>query len=131
MKQVANLAMILGLFLSPLAFGQSQGGTAGGEKVNQGLENVKEGTRQTAEGISTAAAEAGKEASAAGAKVGRALKAATCPVVGDRKTKLYYAKDSKSYAKVLDGQKYFEDDDRSCFMTEQAARDEGYTRNAN
>ena len=113
-----------------------------GEKLNQGLENVKEGSKQTIEGIgaaakdagakaSAAAQEAGAKASAAGQKVGRALKSATCPVVGDRSTKLYYAKDSKSYASVLDGQKYFEDDDRACFMSEDAARAEGYARDPN
>jgi hypothetical protein len=130
MRRVKSFCIIMGLVLGSSAFGADEGST-GSEKVNQGLENVKEGTKQTAEGLSNAAAEAGKEASAAGKKVGRAIKAATCPIVGDRKTKLYYAKDSKSYAKVLDGQKYFEDDDRACFMTEQAARDEGYARDAN
>lgn len=122
------------LTLGPAAFAaqtQPATGEKSGDKVNRGLETVKEGTKEAAEGISNAASEAGTKASAAGHKVGQAIKAATCPIVGDRKTKLYYAKDSKSYETVLEGQKYFEDDDRACFMTEQAARDEGYTRNAN
>ncbi len=102
-----------------------------GEKVSEGLENVKNGTKQAAEGLGTAAQEAGTKASVVGQKVSRVLKSATCPVVADRSTKFYYAKDSKSYAKVLDGQKYFEDDDRACFMSEEAARAEGYKRDPN
>ncbi len=101
------------------------------ENLQSGLETVKEGTKEAAEGVGKAAAEVGKNANAVTQKVSRSFKAATCPIVGDRKTKLYYAKDSRSYEEVLDGQKYFEDDDRSCFMTEEAARNGGYTRSAN
>ena len=101
------------------------------ESVQNGVENIKEGTKEAAQGVEKAAEKASVEAGLVGKKMGRALKAATCPIVGDRKSKLYYAKDSRSYEQVLDGQKYFEDDDRACFMTEQAARDDGYTRSAN
>lgn len=101
-----------------------------GEKIEQGLQNVKEGTKEVAKEVGAAAEKVGEKAVEAGRKVGQSFKAATCPVVGNRKTKLYYASDSKSYEEILSGQKYFEDDDRACFMTEKSARDEGYTRSA-
>lgn len=118
------------LFSAPV-FAVEATAPSSGDKVEHGLENVKEGSKEVAKGIQTTAEAAGKAASDVTEKVGRSIKAATCPVVGDRKSKLYYAADSKSYLQVLDGQKYFEDDDRSCFMTEQAARNEGYVRSAN
>lgn len=118
------------LMFATVSFATDNGKTPG-ERVESGLSTVKAGTEEAARGVSNAASEAGRTASDVTQKVGRSIKAATCPVVGDRKTKLYYAADSKSYAQVLDGQKYFEDDDRSCFMTEQAARADGYTRSSN
>lgn len=126
------LTMVYGSFaFSAQAAPQANGSETSGEKVDRGLENVKQGTKEAAEGISNAASEATDKATSAGRKVGMAIKAATCPVVGDRKSKRYYAKDSKSYAAILDGQKFFEDDDRACFMSEESARNEGYTRNSN
>jgi len=115
----------------PISFAAAEAAKTPTENLQDGMENVKEGTREAAKGVEKAAEEASKNAAQVGQKVGRSFKAATCPIVGDRKTKLYYAKDSRSYEQVLDGQKYFEDDDRSCFMSEQAARDDGYTRSAN
>lgn len=101
-----------------------------GEKIQKGLNEVKEGSKEVAKEVGATAEKVGQTASEAGRKVGRTFKAATCPVVGDRNSKLYYAADSKSYESVLSGQKYFEDDDRECFMTEKNARDQGYTRSA-
>ncbi len=126
MRKILSASFFLMMIAQPV---HADEGSA--EKVNQGLENVKQGTKQAAEGIKGAAEEAGAKASTVGKSVGRALKAATCPIVGDRSTKLYYAKDSKSYASILDGQKYFEDDDRACFLSEEAARNEGYRRDSN
>ena len=128
MKATIRAIGFASLLLSAQAFAAEP---TPGDKVEHGLENVKEGTKEVVKGIQTTAEAAGKTATEVTQKVGRSIKAATCPVVGDRKTKLYYAQDSKSYLQVLDGQKYFEDDDRSCFMTEQAARNEGYVRSAN
>ncbi|RYZ57022.1 MAG: hypothetical protein EOP07_11035 [Proteobacteria bacterium] len=130
MKAMFHALGFASLLLATSGFATDNGKTAG-ERVESGLSTVSEGTKEAARGVSTAASEAGRTASDMTQKVGRSIKAATCPVVGDRKTKLYYAADSKSYTQVLDGQKYFEDDDRSCFMTEQAARADGYTRSTN
>lgn len=130
MKATIRALGFVSLFLSAQAFAIEPAKTPS-ERVDNGLENVKEGTKEVAKGLQTTAEAAGKTATEVTQKVGRSIKAATCPIVGDRKTKLYYAKDSKSYLQVLDGQKYFEDDDRSCFMTEDAARGEGYVRSAN
>ncbi|MBC7658926.1 MAG: hypothetical protein H7249_04390 [Chitinophagaceae bacterium] len=128
------VALSIGLVFmmsSPCLFAAEARGTNSKETIEHGLETVKDGTIEAGKSVSAAAEEVGKNAAEVTKKVGRTIKAVTCPVVGDRKTKLYYAADSKSYQVVLDGQKYFEDDDRSCFRTEDAARAEGYTRSAN
>lgn len=130
MKATIRALGFASLLISAQAFAAEPTPTSGG-KVEHGLENVKEGTKEVAKGLQTTAEAAGKTATEVTQTLGRSIKAATCPIVGDRKTKLYYAKDSKSYLQILDGQKYFEDDDRSCFMTEDAARNDGYVRSAN
>jgi hypothetical protein len=127
-KIIAALFLTAGV-LSPLGVRAAEDGTASG-KIKQGLENVKEGTQDAAKGVQQAAEKVGQKVATAGKKVGHTFKAATCPVVGDRRSKLYYAADSKSYDAALSGQK-FSEDERECFMTEKSARDEGYTRTAN
>ncbi len=105
--------------------------SAGHEEIEHGLNNVKQGTSEAVQGVGKAIDTAGKNANEVGQRVGRKIKAATCPIVGDRKNKIYYAADNKNYEAMLDGQKFLEDDDRACFMTEVRAREAGYTRAAN
>ena len=130
MNTIIKGAMLVALLSSSSCWANESDSTPPGEKIKQGLTDVKEGTTEAAKEVGTAAEKVGQSAADTGRKVGRSLKAATCPVVGDRNTKLYYAQDSKSYDTVLEGQKYFQDDDRECFMTEQAARSGGYKRSA-
>jgi hypothetical protein len=78
-----------------------------------GWQNIKQGGREVATGV------------AAGAKkAGTAIHALACPVAADIQARVYYAKDSPGYEKMLSAEK---SNVRECFASEAAAREKGYT----
>lgn len=82
------------------------------EHFKEGWKDVKEGGKEVASGV----AEGAK-------KAGTAIHSVACPIAVNKRTGLYYAKDSRGYEEMLGAD---QSENRECFMSETAAREKGY-----
>ncbi len=109
--------------------------------VKEGWSDVKEGSKEAARGTGEMAKaagnsvvegtkEVGRDIKAGAKEVAHDVKAAACPVLANKKTKLFYTKLDKSYNGLLSGKKALASENRECFMNEANAREAGF-RSAN
>lgn len=83
------------------------------EQMKDGWQNIKEGGKDVGGAVATGAK-----------KAGTAIHSVACPIAADVRRRVYYAKDSTGYEKMLSAEK---SDVRECFASEAGARDKGYT----
>ncbi|HYX36256.1 MAG TPA: hypothetical protein VE954_24395 [Oligoflexus sp.] len=98
------------------------------ENMKEGWQDVKEGTREVASGVGQATENAADKAVAGVKEAGREVKASTCPVIGNRTSRIFYTQTDKDYSNMLKGDKFLSADQRECFMSERAALDDGYKK---
>jgi len=106
----------------------------GWQDVKAGAKEVGSGTAEVAKDAGNTVVEGAKDAGAAvkeaAVDAGHAIKAAACPVLGNKKTKLFYTKTSKSYESLLNGKKALASENRECFANEANAREAGFKSTA-
>jgi hypothetical protein len=110
--------------------------------AKEGWSDVKKGTKEAASGAGEIAKDAGNTVVEGTKEVGRDIKsgakelakdtkALACPVLGNKTTKVYYTKTSKSYEPMLTGKKALAYENRECFTSEANAREAGFKSSAN
>jgi len=82
------------------------------ENMKEGWQDIKKGSSEVASGVADGAKSAGT-----------AMHSVVCPIAGDRRSGLYYAKDSAGYKAMLNSER---PDDRVCFTSEANAREKGF-----
>lgn len=137
MKLLLPLALSLTIFAGCTHDKAPEATTASEPSAKEGWESMKSGAKETAQGTGEVAKDAGntvvegaKDAGAAikegAVEAGQAVKTAACPVLGNKLTKTYYTKTSKSYQTLLNGKKALSYDNRECFSSEANAREAGF-----
>lgn len=115
--------------------------TAAEPTAKEGWQDIKSGTKEAAHGTGEAVKAGGnkvvevtKETGAAikegATEAGHAIKAAACPVLGNKTNKTYYTKTSKRYQGLLNGKAALSSDNRECFSSEANAREAGFKSSA-
>lgn len=110
--------------------------------AKEGWSDVKSGSKEAASGageILTDASgavvdgtkEVGRDIKAGAKELARDVKAATCPVLGHKKTKTYYTKTSRNYKALLSGKTAITYEERECFTSEANAREAGFKGSVN
>lgn len=105
--------------------------------AKEGWEDMKDGTKQAASGVGEAAKaggnkvvegtkEVGRDIKEGAKEVAHEVKSTACPVLGNKTTKKYYAKDSRNYKAQLSGKTAIASENRECFSSEANAREAGY-----